>query len=333
MNASSPTQTPTASSLTAGKITRKQLAAHCGLCVRTIDELTRRGVLGHYKIGKAVRYDLPEVEGVLRERFHVGAQVGQAVLSPPSSEPRGSGEEPTFRKNLRPAIHDEQTAAAAANAGALSCDEDQETLGGGWRTNRPTSGAPTCPAQVGRAVLSPPSSEPRGSGEEQIFQEDLRPAIHDVQTAAAKAGAGALSCDGDQETLGGGWRTNRPTECRAPACPAQVGQAVLSPPSSEPRGSGEEPTFRKNLRPAIHDEQTAAAAAAAAANAGALSCDEDQETLDGGLSTNRPTSGAAAKAGALSCDEDQETLGGGWRTNRPTSGAASCAASITQPAA
>ncbi len=179
MNASSPTQTPTASSLTAGKITRKQLAAHCGLCVRTIDELTRRGVLGHYKIGKAVRYDLPEVEGVLRERFHVGAQVGQAVLSPPSSEPRGSGEEPTFRKNLRPAIHDEQTAAAAANAGALSCDEDQETLDGGLSTNRPTSGA------------------------------------------AAKAGA--LSCDEDQETLGGGWRTNRPTSGAA-SCAASITQ-------------------------------------------------------------------------------------------------------------
>lgn len=70
MNHSSPTH-PTASSLPAGKITRKQLAAHCGLCVRSIDELTRSGVLGHYRIGKSVRYDLAEVEATLRQRFHV----------------------------------------------------------------------------------------------------------------------------------------------------------------------------------------------------------------------------------------------------------------------
>ena len=70
MNHSSPTNS-TASSLPAGKITRKQVAAHCGLCVRTIDELTRTGVLGHFKIGKAVRYDLAEVEATIRERFHV----------------------------------------------------------------------------------------------------------------------------------------------------------------------------------------------------------------------------------------------------------------------
>jgi len=71
MNHSSPINHPTASSLPAGKITRKQLAAHCGLCVRSIDELTRAGVLGHYRIGKSVRYDLAEVEATLRERFHV----------------------------------------------------------------------------------------------------------------------------------------------------------------------------------------------------------------------------------------------------------------------
>jgi hypothetical protein len=71
MNHSSPINHPTASSLPAGKITRKQLAAHCGLCVRSIDELTRSGVLGHYRIGKSVRYDLAEVEATLRERFHV----------------------------------------------------------------------------------------------------------------------------------------------------------------------------------------------------------------------------------------------------------------------
>lgn len=70
MHHSSPTHT-TASSLPAGKITRKQVAAHYGLCVRIIDNLTRSGVLGHYRIGKSVRYDLAEVEATLRARFHV----------------------------------------------------------------------------------------------------------------------------------------------------------------------------------------------------------------------------------------------------------------------
>lgn len=70
MNHSSPITT-TASSLPARKITRHELAAHCRLSVRKIDELTRSGMLGHYKIGGAVRYDLAEVEATLRERFHV----------------------------------------------------------------------------------------------------------------------------------------------------------------------------------------------------------------------------------------------------------------------
>lgn len=70
MKHSSPTH-HAASSLPAGKITRKQLAAHCGLCVSRIDQLTRAGVLGHYRIGKSVRYDLAEVEATLRELFHV----------------------------------------------------------------------------------------------------------------------------------------------------------------------------------------------------------------------------------------------------------------------
>lgn len=71
MNHSSPTHT-SASGLPARKITRKQVAAHYGLCVRIIDNLTRSGVLGHYRIGKSVRYDLAEVEATLRARFHVG---------------------------------------------------------------------------------------------------------------------------------------------------------------------------------------------------------------------------------------------------------------------
>jgi excisionase family DNA binding protein len=60
-----------ASSLPAGKITRKQLAIHCGLSLRYIDELTRNGSLPYFKIGKSIRYDLAEVEAALRDRFHV----------------------------------------------------------------------------------------------------------------------------------------------------------------------------------------------------------------------------------------------------------------------
>jgi hypothetical protein len=70
MNNSSPTNI-TASSFPARKITRKQLASHYGLCVRIIDNLTRSGVLGHYRIGKSIRYDLAEVESTLRQLFHV----------------------------------------------------------------------------------------------------------------------------------------------------------------------------------------------------------------------------------------------------------------------
>jgi len=67
-----------ASSLPAEKKTRKEIAAFCGLSLRTIDELTRNGVLPHLKIGKSVRYSLPEVEAALRERFHIRAKVRKA---------------------------------------------------------------------------------------------------------------------------------------------------------------------------------------------------------------------------------------------------------------
>lgn len=66
------------SSLPAGKKTRKETAAYCGLSLRTIDELTRNGVLPHFKIGKSVRYDLPEVEAALHERFHIKAKTRKA---------------------------------------------------------------------------------------------------------------------------------------------------------------------------------------------------------------------------------------------------------------
>jgi excisionase family DNA binding protein len=59
---------------TAPKLTRHQLAAHLSLSLRYVDELTKRGKLPHFKIGKSIRYDLAEVEAVLRASFHVRAK-------------------------------------------------------------------------------------------------------------------------------------------------------------------------------------------------------------------------------------------------------------------
>ena len=55
-------------------ITRQQLAAHFGLSVRLIDEMTHTGVLGYFKIGKVVRFDLAEAETAFRARFYVPAR-------------------------------------------------------------------------------------------------------------------------------------------------------------------------------------------------------------------------------------------------------------------
>ncbi len=60
------------------KVTRQQLASHFGLSLRTVDALTASGKLPYLKIGKAVRYDLAEVEAAMRARFHVRASGGQA---------------------------------------------------------------------------------------------------------------------------------------------------------------------------------------------------------------------------------------------------------------
>lgn len=89
MNDSSPINS-TASSLLARKITRQELAAYCGLSVRKIDELTKKGVLGRYKIGGAVRYDLAEVEATLRERFHVQPTAPANTTSCQNSQPQPS---------------------------------------------------------------------------------------------------------------------------------------------------------------------------------------------------------------------------------------------------
>ncbi len=106
----------------------------------------------------------------------------------------------------------------------------QGTLGGGLRTSRPTlRRAFACPLQVGRAVLSPPPSEPRVRLL-RISAVICYPRFSE-RWSRRKIERGGES----QGTLDGGWRTSCPTLRRAFACPSQVGRAVLSPPPSEPR--------------------------------------------------------------------------------------------------
>ena len=131
----SPTNT-TASSLPARKITRRQLAALYSLSVRCIAELTRSGVLGHYRIGKCVRYDLAEAEASLRAHFHV-----QATPHPVPGRagcPQPAAPEPTTTELLTP--REENLSHAIDQSGT----ESQRPLGGGLRTSLPTSsGLPT----------------------------------------------------------------------------------------------------------------------------------------------------------------------------------------------
>ena len=62
-----------ASAISAKK-TRQELATHFSISKRYVDVLTQRGILPFYKLGKSVRYDLAEVEAVMRERYHVRAK-------------------------------------------------------------------------------------------------------------------------------------------------------------------------------------------------------------------------------------------------------------------
>ncbi len=78
-----------ASTLPPRKITRHDLAEQFSLSLRTVDELTRKGVLPFFKIGKSIRYDLAEVEAALRDRYHVRAKVRK---SSGKSEPYPSAE-------------------------------------------------------------------------------------------------------------------------------------------------------------------------------------------------------------------------------------------------
>ncbi len=72
-----------ASSLPARKITRHQLAAHFSLSLRTVDELTRKGVLPVYRINRSIRFDLSEVETAMRERYHVSAKQRKTKAATP----------------------------------------------------------------------------------------------------------------------------------------------------------------------------------------------------------------------------------------------------------
>jgi excisionase family DNA binding protein len=55
-------------------VTRQSIAARLGLSTRTIDDLTAKGRIPFFKIGKAVRFDPIEVEAHLRRTAHVNAQ-------------------------------------------------------------------------------------------------------------------------------------------------------------------------------------------------------------------------------------------------------------------
>jgi predicted DNA-binding transcriptional regulator AlpA len=109
-------------------ITRKELAAHCGFCTRTIDELTRGGVLPHYKIGKSVRYDLADVEATLRQRFHV-RPAGQ-----------GSGEMQDLPQNAESApIGCDSSSSSLSETQRVSEESPETNDDSGLGTSRPTT--------------------------------------------------------------------------------------------------------------------------------------------------------------------------------------------------
>jgi hypothetical protein len=126
-----------ASAQPGGMLSRQQLAAHWGLSVRTIDELTRHGALGHYKIGKVIRYDLAEVESAMRSRFHVPGSPAQGVPAPGRAGcPQPAAPKPTVTAPAAPRQENLHHADCHGHA------ESQQPLGGGLRTSLPTSGGP-----------------------------------------------------------------------------------------------------------------------------------------------------------------------------------------------
>ena len=70
--------TDTLASAPSPKVTRKELANHLRLSLRTIDALLSEGVLPFFKLGRCIRFDLAEVEAELRKRRHVEPSQRQA---------------------------------------------------------------------------------------------------------------------------------------------------------------------------------------------------------------------------------------------------------------
>lgn len=62
-------------------LTRPELAAHLNISTRYVDVLTAKGSIPHFKIGRSIRYDIAEVEAVMKERFHVAAKLKRHIAS------------------------------------------------------------------------------------------------------------------------------------------------------------------------------------------------------------------------------------------------------------
>ncbi|MBB5030543.1 flagellar biosynthesis protein FlhF [Prosthecobacter vanneervenii] len=251
-----PEPTPTtASSLPARKITRQQLAAHCGLSVRLIDELTSTGVLGHFKIGKSVRYDLAEAESDLRARFHVPARSrapGREGCPQPSAPKPMSTVAPAPRQDSLPHEVDHGS------------KEHRETHGGGLRTSLPTTGNATTRPAPGREGCPQPSAPKPMSSEPPAPRQDSLP--HEVDHGSKE----------HRETHGGGLRTSLPTTGNATARPAPGREGCPQPSAPKPMSS-DPPAPRQDSLPHEVDHGRK----------------EHRETHGGGLRTSLPTTGNA----------------------------------------
>ena len=189
-----------ASAQPGGMLSRQQLAAHWGLSVRTIDELTRHGVLGYYKIGKVIRYDLAEVESAMRSRFHVPGSPAQGVPAPGRAGcPQPAAPKPTVTAPTTPRQENLHPALDQADA------ESQQPPGGGLRTSLPTSGGAVSHPAPGRAGCpQPAASKPIVTAPTTPRQENLHHALDQADTES-------------QQPPGGGLRTSLPTSGGPPA--------------------------------------------------------------------------------------------------------------------
>ena len=122
--------------------------------------------------GRAVATPILRAEPHARRRLGVfGAWFSQCHLqaSPPNRPTLSALVRPCAYRTLRAGWSIEISASSSSRTPSLKVRKigkdgaSQATLGGGLRTSRPTSRwVLVCPARVGRAVLSPPSSEPSG---------------------------------------------------------------------------------------------------------------------------------------------------------------------------